>query len=226
MNHSLLAPKRALGCLFFLGAVLGSTPAFAQSSTVENEGGIWFAATAQKKVFKGFEIELTPELRTVGFDVDKVLLGFGARYKVIDYLSLRTGYRGGFADDKGTVVADRRFNFDVVGSVSLGDFKPSARFRYTDSFGPSIESEHVFRYKGALDYDIGKTDVSVSGFAEAFHELNTGEFSKMRYGVGVEWAFSKTKTVDQAIGLGYHLDYHLTKYKNVHIADLSYKLEF
>jgi hypothetical protein len=225
MNHS-LAPQRTLGCLLFLGALLGPVPAFAQSSTVESEGGIWFTATAQKTIFKGFDINLAPEIRTVGFDVDKVLLSVGARYKVLEYLSLRTGYRGGFADDKGDIVADRRFNFDVVGSISLGDFKPSVRFRYTDSFGPSMESEHVFRYKGELGYDIGKTDFSVAVSIEPFHELNTGEFSKIRYAAGMGWEFYKTNTLKQSIDLGYHLDYHLTSYKNVHIADLGYGLEF
>jgi hypothetical protein len=48
----------------------------------------------------------------------------------------------------------------------------------------------------------------------------------MRYGIGAEWDFYKTKKVDQSISLDYNFDYYLDRYLNVHIVEIGYKIVF
>lgn len=225
MNHFFVT-SRVLSSVLLLGIFAGPKVAFAQSTDVENRGGMWITANATKKVTKAVRVSLTPELRTDGWSPDRGLISFGVRYKPIDYLSLGAGYRTGFGDDKGSLVPERRVNLDLGVEYPLGRFEPSLRIRYTDSYGPSMESEHRFRYKAELDYSLRKPKLSFSSYGEVFHELNDGEVSKLRYGIGTEWTFSKSKRLAQSVELGYHLDYFLTKYRNVHIAEFGYGVTF
>ena len=212
--------------LLLVAVVVFPATAFAQDSTVEKEGGYWIAATAKKKISKDFRASLTPEVRSTGWEPTEGLLTLDVRYKPIDYFAVEVGYRASFEDDSGDLQRIGRINLDLEGSLPLGDFEPGVRFRYTNSFGPLIASEQTLRYRGDLEYEIKKIDVSFDGLVEAFQKLEPAEFSKIRYGLGVTWEFYKTKKVDQSIRLGYHLDYFLTKYKNVNIAEFSYGVDF
>jgi hypothetical protein len=215
-----------LTCPLFVAALLFPLTSLAQDSTVEKEGAYWIAATAKKKISKDFRASLTPEMRSTGWEPSEGLLTFDVRYKPIDYFAAEVGYRASFEDDSGDLQRVGRINLDLIGFLPLGDFEAGARFRYTNSFGPLIASEQTLRYKGSLEYEIKKVDVSFDGLVEAFQNLDPAEFSKIRYGLGVTWEFYKTKKVDQSIRVGYHLDYFLTKYKNINVAEFSYGVDF
>lgn len=222
-NH---ASHLLLTCPLLLGTFLFPLTSSAQDSTVEKEGAYWIAATAKKKISKQFRASLTPEVRSTGWQPTSGLLTLDLRYKPIDYLAAEVGYRASFEDDSGDLERKGRVNLDLLGFLPLGDFTAGARFRYTNSFGPLQASEQTLRYRGSLQYEIKEADVAFDGLVEAFQKLGPSEFSKIRYGVGVTWEFYKTKKVDQSIRLGYHLDYFLTKYKNVNVAEFSYGVAF
>lgn len=221
--------NRALLGLFALTALLFSltAPAHAQQPPVEQEFRTRIGANIEKKLVKDLRLVLSPELRTVeGFNPDRYLIEIGLKYDPIKYLSLRPGFRADLKESNIGLENSYRPRMDVVGSYKIEDFEPSARLRYTYSFGPYMDPEHTLRYRLGLGYDIGKTDVSVEVGAEAFHDLVAGNIYKMRYSAGGDYKFYKTKKLDQWIRLTYNLDYYLIEYRNVHFVELGYKVVF
>ncbi len=200
------------------------TPAHAQE--LEQETQLRLVVDAQKRVFEGFRVFVTPELRTVGWDLDRYLLELGMKYKPIDYLSVRGAYRFGIEEKKNGDETQYRFRVDGVGMFPLGDFEPQLRVRYQDSFGPDSVSRQRFRYRARLVYEPIKV-FAASVSAEGFQEVETGTLVKMRYAAGVEWVFARSKKkLTQSVALEYAFDYFLEEYTNVYIAQLTYKVVF
>lgn len=201
-----------------------AAPAVAQD--VEEEFQLRVGAEVEKEVIDDLSVSLTPEMRTVGLNPDRYLLELGLKYDPLDFLSLRPGFRGDLEEKKSGLDGGYRAKMDVVGKLEFGDFEPNARLRYTYEFGPDRDSQHSLRYKLGLDYEIDPADLTVGVGVEAFQDLALGSFYKMRYGGGVTWDFYKTKKLDQSVGLSYDFDYFLDKYKNVHIVELTYGIQF
>jgi hypothetical protein len=216
--------RRAHLLIAFVLTLLVASSAGAQQ--VEQEFQLRLGADIEKKLVKDLRVVVTPEVRTMGINPDRYLLEVGLKYDPLKFLSLRPGFRGDLEEKSSGLEGSYRAKFDVVGKVEFGDFEPNARLRYTYEFGPYRVAQHSLRYLLGLDYEIGKSDVTLGASGEAFQDLGLGSFYKMRYGIGAEWDFYKTKKVDQSISLDYNFDYYLDRYLNVHIVEIGYKIVF
>lgn len=198
----------------------------ARAQQLEQEFQLRVGADIEKELIDDLRVVVTPEMRTVGLNPDRYLLEVGLKYDPFKFLSLRPAFRGDLEEKRTDLEGGYRARFDVVGEVEFGDFEPGARLRYTYEFGPLRDSQHTLRYLLGLGYEIDDADVALGVSAEAFQDLGLGSFYKMRYGIGADWDFYKTKKLDQSIGLEYNFDYYLDRYLNVHIVEIGYKIAF
>lgn len=210
---------------FFLMMSVSSV-GFAQDSGLVQESQIRVSATAEKKIIKRVRLSVTPEMRTNAFDPDKYMVEVGLGYKPIDYLAIRTGYRFDLNERRTSIDSGHRYRLDMVGMWSRKRWKPHGRVRYMHRFGPDRPIENTLRYLLGLDHRIKKTELTLGVSAEAYHQLATNDWERIRYGADASYQFHKSKKVRQTIKGGYLFDYYLTQRLNVHIALIEYEVLF
>ncbi|MFY0652156.1 MAG: DUF2490 domain-containing protein [Cyclobacteriaceae bacterium] len=194
-----------------------------ESSGTENEVNTWMELKLKKKISKGLNIYVAPQLRlTSGSSIDKYLLETGIKYKLTDFMSIGALYR--YTGDQKSDHTNfyHRFGFDLKAFEKYGRFEPELRLRYSNITDFNEDSSDKFmRYKGLLAYDIPKCKFTPFVSVEGFQQLSDNGFKKVRYGVGGEFKLPG----GNYLGLSYRLDYHLNKYKNSHIIGVNYKIK-
>ncbi len=198
----------------------------AQNEDLEQELQIRVGGAVRKKFGKDWMLQLAPQMRTDGFNPDRYLLELEGGYEPIKYVDFRAGFRGDVEERGSDLEHGYRPGASVTGSLPLEDFKPSLRLLYTYDFGPERNTRHRLRYRAKLDYNVPKIRMEISAGAEAFQRIDERGFYKMRYSLGLDYKFMKSKKFDQYIAVGYMLDYFLDEARNVHIPEVGYKAVF
>ena len=174
------------------------------------------------KLGKNLKVSITPELRLdENFSLDKYLLEGNIDYKIWDHFSLGAGYRlyANKRDTKSTEY-DNRFLMSLKYKKSFNGFDPSVKISYTNDSDDDSD-RNLFRYKGQLKYNIQKCKITPWIGTEAFHAINDGNFAKMRYFVGMDYKFSKKKSLE----VSYKFDYFLNELKNKQIVSVGYNIK-
>jgi hypothetical protein len=157
---------------------------------VLNEQETWTEFSIGTKITDRLKIRLTPEVRFHdGFSVDKYLIEAGMRYEVLDFLKLGTRYRFiiNNRESKDTEYL-HRYAFEASFAKKIKRFEPEFRLMYTNYADDDLD-ENYLRYKAAVQYDIPKCKVTPEISAQVFHKLSHGEFSKIRYGAGIQYQY-------------------------------------
>jgi len=193
----------------------------------------WAELEFSKKIVKNLKFEFNPELRLLdNYKMDAYILEGGLSYKMHKYLTLAAYYRYENEWDykkstgayKGQIGLNR-LAFDAKTGFSLSRFDFAFRLRYTKSiFNDSSDDEKsFFRYRLKIGYDIKKSKFVPYVSAEAFHDLDTKEFTKYRYTAGIDYSLNSKNEV----GLFYRIqDYTETGKESINIIGIGYNFKF
>lgn len=193
-----------------------------ETDDVENDFESRTFISLTTKVAKNLKLSLSPELRfDEDFSLDKYLLEGKASYKCFDNLSLGLGYRF-YANKRDTKSTEynNRFLLSVKYKKSINRFDPSFKLSYTNDSDEDSDA-NLLRYKGELGYNIRKCKITPWIGAEAFHSIDDGDFSKMRYILGMDYKISKKKSIE----VSYKFDYFMNELKNKHIVSIGYNIK-
>ncbi|WP_372755558.1 DUF2490 domain-containing protein [Labilibaculum sp.] len=193
-----------------------------ETNDVENDFESRTAFELNSKVAKNLKVSISPEFRfDENFSLDKYLLEGKASYEIIDHLSLGAGYRfyANKRDTKSTEY-DNRFLLSVKYKNSIQRFEPSIKMSYTND-SDDDSSSNLLRYKGEVKYNIRKCKITPWIGAEAFHAVDDGDISKMRYFLGMDYKICKNNYIETS----YKFDYFMNELKNKHIISIGYKIK-
>jgi Protein of unknown function (DUF2490) len=229
MTTTMTIRRIFLTILFFFTA----TAAFCQ-----DDFGLWFNISAEHKLVKRLQLDLTTSLRT--FDnsgkIDEAFLEAGLNYKINKYLSIEGAYRISDNREKDdSYHARHKWFFDIKGNTSLGDLSLTARFRFEESYktyylddNDNIPRSHG-RYKLKALYNIPHFPINPFIASEIFCPMftkssyKTRGIDKARYMGGVEYNFTKRNSLD--IVYLFQRDY-LPHISDINIISLEYNLKF
>lgn len=209
---------------------------FVQSCFSQSDDfGIWYGIDAGFPLVKKLDVDLSAVVRT--FDnASKIEQGYlegGVNYKFNKYLSLAAAYR-----IINTVENDSRYHLrhrwfaDIKGSYPVGKFAFSARFRFqvqTRTFYKNDASEipdWYARIKLKALYKTQDFPVNPYLFYESWSPLfNKSDrlFDKHRFGVGLEYKFSKIQSVEAEYM--FQRDY-LPHLEDMNIGSITYNIKF
>jgi hypothetical protein len=197
----------------------------AQEQKIENDFQSRLEVEVNYKPLKRITLSITPEVRyTNNLLPDIYLINLGASCNILKYLNLETTYRFGMnpRENKSTQHI-HRYSLGLKGKVKIERFTPSLRVRYTNDADDETTDEQFLRYKANLKYDIPNCKFSPKVASEAFQLLDdNGGLYKMRYTLGGSYKLMKNHYLKAA----YKLDYFNMQYKNRHIFEIGYKLNF
>lgn len=193
------------------------------SQDIENEWQTRTRFCGSIKLVKHLKLELSPELR---FDnemkLDRYHIETGLEYSLFKLLTIGGYYRYivNLRDNHSTEYLNR-YQLHATIEKSFNRWKPGFRLSYTD-YTDNNENSNFLRYKGFLSYNIPNSKLTPAIAIEAFHNVSNSEWHKIRYSAGFKYKICK----NNYIKLGYHYDYYMTEYKNMHIIDIGYKIKF
>lgn len=169
------------------------------------------------------KITLNPQLRlNESFQVTNYIADAEISYKPIKFLSIGGNYRlVGEVNGEGKTEILNRYALNSTLSTKLKRWQPSVRFKYTN-YTEELNNGKFLRLRGKVEYNIRKSKITPSVYAEGYRELLEKDWYKMRYGLNLSYKFKKK----QSVQVGYRLDYYLREYKNRHILNLGYKINF
>lgn len=215
---------------------------FALSAIAQSGPSTWVELEFSKKIVRNLKVEFNPELRLFNdFKIDAYILEGGLSYKVHDYLTVAGYYRyentNDYKPNRDVYVWEpsNRFAFDARTGFDINRFAVSIRLRYTNGAeidNPEEERLSFLRYRTKVDYDIKGSKIIPYVSAEAFHDLKSNYFDKMRYTGGVAYPLNK----DNELSLFYRLQDYLEDPKidallhenkeSMHIIGIGYSLKF
>lgn len=197
-----------------------------QGQEVVNELQLRSSVEMDYKVFKGFHLSFSPEVR---FDKNMSLENYHfqleADYKLNKIWSIGARYR--FVvnprDAKETEYLSR-YGLNLKIKKEFRRFNTGFRLSYTNDADEdySEDRSHYLRYKASVKYNIKKCKLTPKMGLEAFQELSGDGFYKMRYIAGADYKLFKKNY----LGVTYKFDYYRTAYLNKHIIELNYKIKF
>jgi len=217
--------------LFLLILLIGTTSiAFSQ-----DDFGIWYSVSAEKKLIKKLEIDFDANVRTYNdaSKIEETFFDIGLSYKFNKYLSSAISYRfTEFREDDDLLHPRHKWFADLKGKLPLGNFDISARFRFQQRFKTYIEDENdkepkdAGRIKLRSLYNIPSFPVNPYIGVELFFPMFTEterNVEKNRLMAGVEYNISKK----QSLGLEYmHQRDYLPHISDINVISLSYNLNF
>jgi len=199
----------------------------------ESGPSTWVELEFSKKIVKNLKVEFNPELRLLDkYKMDAYILEGGLSYKVYKYLTLAAYYRYENEWDykkstgayKGQIGLNR-LAFDAKTGFSFRRFDFAFRLRYTKSIltDSTDDEKSFFRYRAKVGYDIKNSKFVPYLSAEAFHDLETKEFTKYRYTAGLDYAINNKNEV----GLFYRIqDYTEAGKASINIIGIGYNFKF
>lgn len=190
--------------LFLFAFVFLTLSVFSQ----DKDFGIWYGVSAGHKLTDRLKIELSTCVRT--FDdasrIEEAFLEGGIDYKLNKYLSIAGSYRitDNVEDDDSYYFRHKLF-LDLKGSLSLGDFSFSGRFRFQERFKTYIKDDEdkIPDSHGRLRlktlYNIPSFPVNPYVSAELFCPMFKNSdrvIDKERFAGGIEFNIAKKHSVE------------------------------
>lgn len=187
--------------------------------------GTWIELTFTKKIIKGLEFSVIPEIRLQDdFTVDEYIFEGKLGYKAFKFLELSASYRYNTnVKNKGNEVSNN-FVFDATGKTSYKRYDGSLRFRFTNDYdtGDDPLETVYFRPRAKLKYNIRKVKIDPYVCYELFYNINNKDLYKGRYDIGVTRDLAKR----HKMGLYYRNQDYFSNRNSIHILGIDYGFKF
>jgi len=205
------------------------------SFSQDDDFGIWYGISAEHKLIKNLEIDLSGNIRTFqnASRIDQAFIEAGLTYKFIKNISIGGSYRFTRALDKDDFYhAQHKWFIDLKGILPLGDFSISARVRLQERYktyfldeNDKIPRTHL-RYKIKVLYNIPSFPVNPYLSAEIFCPVSSDKkrsIDKNRFMAGVEYNITKKHSIDAEYM--FQRDY-LPHIADINVITIGYNLKF
>lgn len=216
--------------LLVLMLCIAST-AFSQN----DDFGIWYSVSAEKKLVKKVELDLDANLRTYenASKIEEAFFDIGLTYKFNKFLSAAASYRfTEFKEDDDSFHPRHKWFADLKGKLPLGDFDISARLRFQQRYKTYFEDENdkeskeVGRIKVKTLYNIPSFPVNPYISAEFFFPMFTKterDVEKNRFMAGFEYNIAKKHSIE--LEYMFQRDY-LPHISDINIVSVNYSIKF
>jgi hypothetical protein len=217
--------------LLFVSIAFFSQGIFAQDDTF----GVWYGADASYKIIKGLKAEVAGSLRTDqnGSNVESFYFEGGLNYRFNKYLSAGAHYRLiEKKEDDSLFYFRHRLYADIKGTLPLGRFTLSARYRFQEQLKMYIKNEDdkkpefYNRLRFELDYNIPKIPLTPSVYTEFLGQTfksNDIMFEKSRVGAGLKYDITKKQSVSAEY---IYLTSKVTSPEYFNVLSLNYSVNF
>jgi opacity protein-like surface antigen len=207
----------------------------ASISFSQDDFGIWYSVTAEKKLVKNLGLDLDANVRTINnaSKIEEAFFDIGLSYNLNKYLSAAVSYRFTEFKEKDELFHPRHKWFaDLKGKLPLGNIVFSARLRFQQRYKTYFrdqndkESKEAGRIKLKILYNIPSFPVNPYLSSELFFPMFTQSersVEKNRFMAGIEYKIAKKHSFD--------LEYMFQRDYFPHISDINivsfcYNLKF
>jgi hypothetical protein len=207
----------------------------ASISFSQDDFGIWYSVTAEKKLVKNLGLDVDVNVRTINnaSKIEEAFFDIGLSYNLNKYLSAAVSYRFTEFKEKDELFHPRHKWFaDLKGKLPLGNFDFSARLRFQQRYKTYFrdqndkESKEAGRIKLKILYNIPSFPVNPYLSSELFFPMFTQSersVEKNRFMAGIEYKIAKKHSFD--------LEYMFQRDYFPHISDINivsfcYNLKF
>jgi hypothetical protein len=201
----------------------------------DRDFGIWYRISGELKIINKLELDLSASLRTLNnaSKIEEIFFNIGLTYKFNKFLSAAVSYRfTEFMEDDDSFHPRHKWFADLKGTLPLGDFDISARFRFQQRYKTYFEDENdkesreLVRIKLKTLYDVPSFPVNPYISAELFFPLfreATRNIEKNRFMAGFEYNISKKHTIEAEYI--FQRDY-FPKLSDMNIISVGYNIKF
>jgi hypothetical protein len=218
-------------CYLILILLLISLIAFSQ----EKDFGIWYGISAEHKLAKKLEIDLSANVRTFNnaAKVDEVFVEAGLGYSLNKHLSVGGAYRlTKSIEDNNSYYFRHKVMLDVKGLLPAGNFNFSMRLRFQTGYKTYIQHDddiypyYTGRIKVKAVYKTPTFPVDPYVYIESFCPMfsdKSGKIDKNRYSAGAELRITKKHSVE--LEYIFQRDY-LPHISDINIISINYNIKF
>jgi predicted porin len=201
----------------------------------QDDFGIWYSVSAEKKLVKKVVLDFDANVRTYSkaSKIDEAFFDIGITYKFNKYLSAAASYRfTEFKEDDNFFHPRHKWFTDLKGRLPVGNFDFSARLRFQQRYKTYFKNENdresteVGRIKVRTLYNIPSFPVNPYISAELFFPMfrqTTRKVEKDRFMAGVEYNISKKHSVD--LEYMFQRDF-LPHISDINVISLNYNIKF
>jgi len=197
--------------------------------------GIWYGISAEHKLSKKLEIDLSANIRTFNnaSKIEEAFIEGGLGYALNKHLAVGGSYRlTKSIEDNNSYYFRHKIMLDVKGSFPVGNFNFSSRLRFQTGYKTYIQHENDIYpyYTGRIKFKaVYKTQtfpvdpyVYIESFCPMFSD-KSGKIEKNRYSAGAELNITKRHSVD--LEYIFQRDY-LPHISDLNIISVNYNLKF
>jgi|WetSurMetagenome_2_1015567.scaffolds.fasta_scaffold11823_4 hypothetical protein len=201
----------------------------------EKDFGIWYGVSAEHKLSKKLEIDLSTNVRTFknASKIDEAFIEGGLTYNLYKHLGIGGSYRlTDGIENNNSYYYQHKFIFDIKGSTEPGNFSLSARFRFqirTKTYFKDITEDHpdyTGRFKLKAVYKSPSFPLNPYVYFESFCPMfsaNSGRIGKTRYSAGLDLSITKVHSV--SVEYIFQRDY-LPHLSDINILSVNYNIKF
>ncbi len=200
---------------------------FGQDRPINTEYNIWTAVKLQKKINKKFTASITQALRTEEYvsEISRIFTQVDLKYGILKWLDVKSGYRLAYGH--------HGYNrFFGQSTVKLGykrwELKWRNKFEFNDPSREKRDNTRRLRERLKLGYNVPKTKIEPSIFAEWFYLLDEklGYEDLMRIRVGIDVDIPLNKRHYLSVELLGQDTYKSKKINRDIVLSTSYKYKF
>jgi hypothetical protein len=223
-----MTTKKSLILLILLGT---SAISFSQ----DDDFGIWYGISAEHKLIKKLEVDISADVRTFknASKINEAFLETGLTYKFNKYLAAGGSYRfTEFLDKDDSYHPRHKWFVDLKGTLPLGDLTLSARFRFQERYktyfldeNDKVPDSHG-RYRLKAFYNIPSFPVNPYIASEIFCPMfteTTRRVDKDRFMFGLQYNISKKHSLE--LEYMFQRDF-LPHISDINIVSINYDLSF
>jgi hypothetical protein len=201
----------------------------------EKDFGIWYGISAEHKLAKKLEIDLSSNIRTFSnaSKIDEAFIEGGLGYSLNKHLAIGASYRLiKSIEDNNSYYFRHKVMLDVKGSLPAGNFNFSCRLRFQTGYKTYIQHDNDIYpyYDGRIKFKaVYKTPtfpvdpyVYIESFCPMFSD-RSGKIEKNRYSAGAELKITKKHSVE--LEYIFQRDY-LPHISDINIISINYYIKF
>jgi opacity protein-like surface antigen len=201
----------------------------------QDDFGIWYSISAEKKLVKKVALDFDANIRTYdkASKIEEAFFDIGLTYKFNKFLSAAASYRFTEFKEKDDYFHPRHKWFaDLKGRLPVGNFNISARLRFQQRYKTYFkdendkESSEVARVKLKALYNIPSFPVNPYISAELFFPIfkeTTSNVAKNRFMAGFEYNISKKHSID--LEYMFQRDF-LPHISDINVISVNYNIKF
>jgi len=200
-----------------------------------NDFGIWYGISAEHKINKKLEIDLSTNIRTFenGSKIEEVFLEGGLDYNFSKYLSIAGAYRiTENLERNNSYYLRHKVFLDFKGSLPVRNFSLSGRFRFQTTSKTYIKDEndkypyYTGRIKFKAVYKTTTFPVNPYTYFESFFSMfsdNSGTIERNRFSAGLELKITKRHSIEAEYIFQRDYQPHIS---DMNIISVNYDIKF